>query len=35
VLEQQGYDRQLTFEVVPVDGESEAAVAGIKEVFPF
>jgi hydroxypyruvate isomerase len=35
VLEQQGYDRQLTFEVVPVDGDSEAAVAGIKEVFPF
>ena len=35
VLEEQGYDRQLTFEVVPKDGDSEAAVAAIKEVFPF
>ena len=35
VLEEQGYDRQLTFEVVPLDGDSERAVAAIKEVFPF
>ncbi len=35
VLEEQGYDRQLTFEVVPVDGDSERAVTQIKEVFPF
>lgn len=35
ILEEQGYDGQLTFEVVPPDGDSEAAVAAIKEVFPF
>jgi hydroxypyruvate isomerase len=35
VLEQHGYDRQLTFEVVPLDGDSDAAVAAIKEVFLF
>jgi hydroxypyruvate isomerase len=35
VLEEEGYDRQLTFEVDPVAGDSEAAVAAIKEVFPF
>jgi hydroxypyruvate isomerase len=35
VLDEQGYDRQLTFEVVPMDGDSEAAVTAIKEIFPF
>lgn len=35
LLEQHGYDRQLTFEVVPREGDSDAAVAAIKEVFPF
>lgn len=35
VLEEQGYDRQLTFEVVPLDGDSDAALAAIKDVFPF
>jgi hydroxypyruvate isomerase len=35
VLEGAGYDRQLTFEVIPLDGDSDAAVAAIKEVFPF
>jgi hydroxypyruvate isomerase len=35
VLEEQGYDRQLTFEVVPMGGDSEAAVTAIKEIFPF
>ena len=35
VLEEEGYDRQLTFEVDPLDGDSDAAVAAIKEVFPF
>jgi hydroxypyruvate isomerase len=35
VLDEHGYDRQLTFEVVPLDGNSEAAVAAIKEIFPF
>jgi hydroxypyruvate isomerase len=35
VLDEHGYDRQLTFEVVPLDGDSEAAVAAIKELFPF
>ena len=35
VLEEQGYDRQLTFEVDPLGGDSEAAVQAIKEVFPF
>jgi hydroxypyruvate isomerase len=34
VLEERGYDRQLTFEVVP-DGDSDAAVAACKAVFPF
>jgi hydroxypyruvate isomerase len=33
VLETAGYDRQLTFEVIPRDGDSEAAVAAIHEVF--
>jgi hydroxypyruvate isomerase len=35
VLEEQGYNGQLTFEVDPLGGDSEAAVAAIKEVFPF
>lgn len=35
VLEDAGYDRQLTFEVSPLGGDSEAAVEAIKEVFPF
>jgi hydroxypyruvate isomerase len=35
VLDGAGYDRQLTFEVVPLDGDSDAAVKAIKEVFPF
>jgi hydroxypyruvate isomerase len=35
VLGTAGYDRQLTFEVIPLDGDSDAAVAAIKEVFPF
>jgi hydroxypyruvate isomerase len=35
VLEEQEYDRQLTFEVAPVDGDSDAAVSAIKEIFPF
>lgn len=35
VLEGAGYDRQLTFEVIPLDGDDEAAVAAIKETFPF
>lgn len=35
VLEEHGYDRQLTFEVVPVDGDSETAVSAIKDIFPF
>lgn len=35
LLERHGYDRQLTFEVIPRDGDSDAAVAAIKEVFPF
>ena len=35
VLDERGYDRQLTFEVMPAGGDSEAAVAAIKEVFPF
>jgi hydroxypyruvate isomerase len=34
VLEEHGYDRQLTFEVTP-SGDSEAAVAAIKEIFAF
>ncbi len=35
VLEQAGYDRQITFEVVPSSGDSDAAVAACKAVFPF
>lgn len=35
ILEEQGYDRQLTFEVVPPNGDGEAAVAAIKAVFSF
>ena len=35
VLERHAYDRQLTFEVVPAGGNSEAAVEAIKETFPF
>jgi len=35
VLENAGYDRQLTFEVIPLGGDDEAAVGAIKEVFPF
>jgi hydroxypyruvate isomerase len=34
VLDEHGYDRQLTFEVTPVR-DSDTAVAAIKEVFPF
>jgi hydroxypyruvate isomerase len=34
-LELHGYDGQLTFEVMPVEGDSEAAVAAIKAAFPF
>ncbi len=33
VLDRAGYDRQITFEVTPIDGDSDAAVAAIKEVF--
>jgi hydroxypyruvate isomerase len=35
VLEEHGFDGQVTFETVPVDGDSEAAVAAIKEIWPF
>lgn len=35
VLTEQGYDGQLTFEVVPRDGDAERAIADIKTVFPF
>jgi hydroxypyruvate isomerase len=35
VLDDRGYDKQLTFEVTPVGGDSDAAVAAIKEIFPF
>jgi hydroxypyruvate isomerase len=35
VLTEQGYEGQLSFEVDPLDGDSDAAVAAIKEVFPF
>ena len=35
VLEDAGYDRQLTFEVIPLGGDSDAAVEAIKEVFPW
>lgn len=35
VLEDRGYDRQLTFETVPKDGDSEAAVTAIKQVWAF
>jgi hydroxypyruvate isomerase len=35
VLAEHGFDRQLTFEINPKDGDDEAAVAAIKEVFPF
>jgi hydroxypyruvate isomerase len=35
VLEEEGYDGQLTFEVDPQDGDSEAAMIAIKEVFDF
>ena len=34
LLEQHGYDGQVTFEVVPRDGDSDAAVAAIEEVWP-
>jgi hydroxypyruvate isomerase len=34
VLDEQGYDRQLTFEVVP-DGDPDDAVRACKAVFPF
>jgi hydroxypyruvate isomerase len=33
VLESAGYDRQLTFEVIPLDGDSDAAVAATHDVF--
>lgn len=35
VLDERGFDRQLTFEVNPLNGDSEAAVAAIKEVWAF
>jgi hydroxypyruvate isomerase len=35
VLDEESYDRQLTFEVDPVRGDADAAVAAIKEIFPF
>jgi hydroxypyruvate isomerase len=35
VLDDHGFDRQLTFEVNPLGGDSDAAVAAIKEVWPF
>lgn len=35
VLDERGFDRQLTFEVVPLNGDSDAAVAAIKEVWSF
>ncbi|MDQ3767166.1 MAG: TIM barrel protein [Actinomycetota bacterium] len=35
VLDEQGYDRQLTFETVPKDDDSETAVTDIKEVWAF
>lgn len=35
VLEEAGYDRQVTFEIDPLDGDGDAAVAACKEVFPF
>jgi hydroxypyruvate isomerase len=35
VLDRAAYDGQLSFEVDPVNGDSESAVAAIKEVFPF
>jgi hydroxypyruvate isomerase len=35
VLDERGFDRQLTFEVVPLDGDSDAAVTAIKEVWSF
>ncbi len=35
VLEDAGYDRQITFEIVPLGGDSDAAVAACKGVFPF
>jgi hydroxypyruvate isomerase len=35
VLDEAGYDRQITFEIVPLGGDSDAAVAACKEVFPF
>ncbi|HXF57285.1 MAG TPA: TIM barrel protein [Actinomycetota bacterium] len=35
VLEEEGYEGQVTFEVVPAGGDSERAMADIKEVFPF
>jgi hydroxypyruvate isomerase len=35
ILDDRGFDRQLTFEVNPLNGDSEVAVAAIKEVWPF
>lgn len=35
VLEEEGFEGQVTFEVVPADGDPERAMADIKEVFPF
>jgi hydroxypyruvate isomerase len=35
VLNERGFDRQITFEVDPKNGDSDAAIAAIKEVFPF
>lgn len=35
VLEEEDYDGQITFEVVPPDGDADRAMAAIKEVFPF
>jgi hydroxypyruvate isomerase len=35
VLEEAAYDRQITFEIDPLDGDSDAAIASCKEVFSF
>jgi hydroxypyruvate isomerase len=35
VLDEHGYDGQITFEVIPVNGDSEGAVAAIKKALPF
>ena len=35
VLDEHGYDGQITFEAVPADGDTEAAVAACKAIWPF